>query len=264
LLLGFAVGGLLLTLLLPPIPQFLAYHDFADRRPLRGLPNFWNVVTNLPLLLVGLAGWKLLARKTLPGILPDLRPVYRLFCLGAVLTGLASGYYHLQPTNATLAWDRLAMTVIFGAFFAAILGEQVATRTGKRALWLLLPSGALAVGYWHLTELQGRGDLRFYGLFQFLPALLLPLLLVLFPARLRSRAWVWWSLALYAAAKLAEACDGHLFRLTGQISGHSLKHLLAAAAAGLFVLAWKQRSPVPASSTQADLIRHADPGQPGQ
>src|SRR5262249_49081440 len=46
----------------PPIPQSLAYHDFADRRSLLGLPNALNVLSNLPFLLVGAAGLTFILR----------------------------------------------------------------------------------------------------------------------------------------------------------------------------------------------------------
>ena len=43
-------------LLVPPITQDQNYHDFADQRTLLGIPNFWNVVSNLPFIAVGAAG----------------------------------------------------------------------------------------------------------------------------------------------------------------------------------------------------------------
>ena len=39
--------------LLQPIPQDPAYHAFADDARLLGVPNFWNVATNLPFLAAG-------------------------------------------------------------------------------------------------------------------------------------------------------------------------------------------------------------------
>src|SRR5215469_11665902 len=42
--------------LLPKIPQDQAYHQFADQRTLLGIPNFWNVVSNIPFLVVGAVG----------------------------------------------------------------------------------------------------------------------------------------------------------------------------------------------------------------
>ena len=52
-----------------------------------------------------------------------------------------------------------------------------------------------------------------------------------------------WSLALYAVAKVTETFDVRIFQMTGQlISGHTLKHLLAAASAAV-ILAAQYRGP---------------------
>ena len=52
-LMAASLGGLLL---LSPIPQDQSYHQFADQRTMFGIPNFWNVVSNIPFLAVGAAG----------------------------------------------------------------------------------------------------------------------------------------------------------------------------------------------------------------
>ena len=46
-----AVSLLALFILVPPIPQPQDYHRFADQKTLLGIPNFWNVVSNLPFIL---------------------------------------------------------------------------------------------------------------------------------------------------------------------------------------------------------------------
>ena len=56
MLLGLMVASLAILLLLPPIPQDPSYHQFADQRTLLGIPNFWNVVSNLPFVVVGAMG----------------------------------------------------------------------------------------------------------------------------------------------------------------------------------------------------------------
>ncbi|HXV20463.1 MAG TPA: hypothetical protein VD811_05665, partial [Desulfuromonadales bacterium] len=80
--LAFAVA------LLPPIPQYLSYHRFADGRPLFGIPNFLNVVSNLPLFVVGLLGllhlW--LHRRELFADRRESR-AFAVFFLGIALTG---------------------------------------------------------------------------------------------------------------------------------------------------------------------------------
>ena len=56
MLLGLMVVSLATLPLLPPIAQDPTYHQFADQRTLLGIPNFWNVVSNLPFVLVGAMG----------------------------------------------------------------------------------------------------------------------------------------------------------------------------------------------------------------
>src|SRR5882672_3327470 len=55
-LIAAAAAIALWALLSPPLTQSIAYHDFADSRRLFGVPNFWDVLTNLSFLLVGVAG----------------------------------------------------------------------------------------------------------------------------------------------------------------------------------------------------------------
>ena len=47
------VGGVAAAFWLPPLPQDPTYHAFADRRTFFGIPNFWNVCSNLAFVLVG-------------------------------------------------------------------------------------------------------------------------------------------------------------------------------------------------------------------
>ena len=56
LLIAIAVVACVATLFVPPVAQDLAYHDFADQRTLLGIPNFWNVVSNVPFFFIGLLG----------------------------------------------------------------------------------------------------------------------------------------------------------------------------------------------------------------
>ena len=142
-----------------------------------------------------------------------------------------SAWYHLAPSNATLVWDRLPMTVGFMALFSLIVRDRLSDSLGRHALAPLLLIGASSVFYWYATELQGAGDLRFYYVIQFLPMLLIPLLLLSGAGAggLRS-GWLWATLALYLLAKQAEAHDRALFEASGLLSGHSLKHLIAASA----------------------------------
>ena len=229
LLVALAAVAVAVTMWLPPIPQDQAYHVFADRRTMFGVPNFLNVASNLAFLVVGTVGLGLAARAQRAGD----RWRFGLLASGVALTGLGSAYYHLRPSDATLVWDRLPLAVVFGAFFALVVEDRL---TGRRAgLFLLLAAlGPASVLYWRLTD-----DLRVYGLVQFFPLVAIPLILALFPGGTLRGGDLGLVILWYGAAKMAEVADADVLAAGDVVSGHTLKHLLAAAAAarGLVVLA---------------------------
>ena len=213
-------------LLAAPYPQPADYFGFADSRPVAGVPNFWNVASNILFLVFGVAGMWLLGQGRLV-ILHSLSPAYRVLFAGIALTALGSGWFHLQPSNASLFWDRLPMTLAFMSLFSIVLGEHVSETLGKRLLLPLLIAGAGSVLYWDITEAAGRGDLRAYGLVQFLPILLIPAILLMYPSAFDRHRFLWGALALYALAKVFEALDAQILSIGGMVSGHSLKHMAA-------------------------------------
>lgn len=226
LLLAVAVAALVVTLLLPPVRQDLAYHAFADRRTILGLPYGINVLSNVAFVLVGLWSLVRVTRAALPGW---ERVAAVVFATGLVLTGLGSAWYHAAPDNATLVWDRLPLSALFPTVLAVVVGDRVSVALG-RALLAPLALGAVAsVVWWRLTD-----DLRAYGLAQFLPMLVIPPMLAVLPGR-RPVAPLVAGIALYAVGKVAEVGDRVVFAAGGVVSGHTLKHLLAAAAAALIV-----------------------------
>jgi hypothetical protein len=231
------LGLVMLTVvaLLPPVPQDPAYHAFADTRPVLGVPNFLNVVSNAAFLGVGALGLLFLARVEGPtgpaaSITPGERRPYRLFFAGVALTGVGSAYYHWNPSNTTLFWDRLPMTIAFMALLAAVVGEQIGARAGARGLWPLVIAGVLSVLYWRLGEQRGAGDLRPYALVQFGSMVMVPLLLLLFPARRPGTRYLWLSIGSYALGKVVESLDHALLAGVG-VSGHTWKHLASAGGA---------------------------------
>ncbi len=233
IILTVATVSVIGALFVPRIPQDPTYHQFADHRTFFGIPNFWNVVTNIPFVLVGIFGLARLSRVV------ALRSAYLIVCIGIVLVAVGSAYYHLAPSTPTLTWDRLPMTIVFMALFSAIIEDRVSSRAGKILLWPLIVVGAASVGYWHLSEVQGNGDLRPYGLVQFLPMVLIPLILVLFPWGGLRTSFLWWTLVIYALSKITEHFDLWIFEITGTISGHSAKHLFASLAILFFVLSYR-------------------------
>ncbi len=247
---GMFVLGLTAMLLLPRIPQDPLYHTFADRREIFGLPNFWNVITNLPFIAVGLSGLRLCSGGIPQGGLPLLAPVYRVFFLGVLLVGFGSSYYHLDPSTETLIWDRLPMSVAFMAFLSMVWGEHVSTYRVRVFLGTTLIVGLGSVMYWYMTETRGAGDLRPYALTQFLPMLLIPLILIYFPSRFSTTVHLWVALGFYATAKVAEHLDAALLELSGVVSGHALKHVLAALGTLSVMMALMTRRPAPSISPE--------------
>lgn len=212
-----------------PVAQHLGYHHFSDGRKWLGIDNFGDVMSNALYIPAGLYGlWVLSKREPEP-----LRIPLAVFFIGVILIAPGSAYYHLHPTNWTLFWDRLPMTVAFMGLMAAVITDRVNARFGVRvALPALIALGAASVVYWHLTEMAQAGDLRAYGLVQYLPMVMIPLMLMLFP---KSSALGWRVIgsvfAFYALAKALEHYDHQVMtQLGGVVSGHTLKHLVAALA----------------------------------
>ena len=213
-LLGITAASLVALFFLPPIPQDQAYHALADRREFFGIPNFSNLVSNLPFLLIGAAGLRL-------GGSPSVRIIF----LSIFLVAFGSAYYHWDPSDASLIWDRLPITLGFMAILANLIEERVSAKAGALLLWPLLALGIASLVVWRIT-----GDLRLYGWVVFFPLLLLPLIFWLFPAKYSGTAN--WLIAggLYLVAKVFEFLDAPVFAAGDIVSGHTLKHLFAAAA----------------------------------
>jgi len=225
-----AAGGIAATLFVPRIAQDESYHDFADGREIAGIPNFWNVVSNLPFALVGIYGLFLTSRLASRSLWPG----YIAFCLAIIGVCFGSAYYHYSPSTPALVWDRLPMSLAFMAVFALVLGERVNPALGRALLGPLLILGAASVLYWAWTESRGVGDLRPYALVQFMPFVLIALMLLIYPGSRESAAWIWWAILMYFLAKMAERFDAPIYRAVG-LSGHTIKHLLSASAV-LFAL----------------------------
>jgi hypothetical protein len=226
------------ALFLPRIPQPQSYHFFADQRGFLGIPNFANVVSNLPFALVGVWGLALLLRASFPGW---ERVPYLIVAAGLLLTAFGSAYYHLDPSNARLVWDRLPMTIVFMSLISAIIAERIDRRAGLWALPVLLLIGLGSVLEWHLSEIRGAGDLRFYAAVQAYAVLFL-LIAMFLPPRYTRGTDLAIVAGLYVLAKVLEILDKPIFELGHLVSGHTLKHL-AAAAAGYWIFRMLSRRP---------------------
>ena len=207
---------------LPPIAQDPQYHAFADARRFFGVPNFLNVASNAPFLVIGIAGIVLCLSRRLHGAALS----WLVFFAGVTLVTFGSGWYHWDPRDATLVWDRIPMTIAFMALFVALLTEHGAAAGERRLLALAIAVGVGSVAWWQIS-----GDLKLYGWVQFAPFVAIVALLFLYPRPYTGRYWLAYGFAFYVLAKVAEFTDGRIYEATTHaISGHSLKHLLAAGA----------------------------------
>ena len=220
-------------LLLPPIVQNADYHDFADQRTIIGIPHFWNVVSNFLFVAIGAAGlWQL-----------RHNPATDLLFLGVLLTGFGSAYYHLDPNDRTLFWDRLPMAVSFMAILAIAIEERVDAKAGAILLWPLTAVGVFSLLLWRWT-----GDLRLYGWVQFFPCVALPMLFLLFPPKYSGTSYWLIAAVLYALAKLLEFYDKAIYSVGSILSGHTLKHVVAAAACFAILRYFQTRRPIPTAA----------------
>lgn len=230
-----AAAGIIAAFFISPIAQSPEYFNFAAGKTLWGVPNFGDVLSSVLFSVVGVFGalalrthWRDRSRFI------DVREIisFAVAFTGLILLGPGSAYFHWTPSNETLVWDRLPMTLVFMAFFAVIIAERIHLKAGFYLLPFLLLAGVASVVYWDVAESAGRGDLRPYGLVQFLPALIIPIIFILFPPRYSGGRYLIGMIAGYAAAKVLEFYDGQVHDLTGHfISGHTLKHLAASLAA---------------------------------
>ena len=228
ILLAISLVGIIGIFFAPRIGQDPAYHMFADMRTLLGIPNALDVLSNFLFAWVGIEGlYRILRQKSLR-IIDEIRMMYLVFFIGLTLVAFGSSYYHWEPNNATLVWDRLPMTIAFMSFFSLFCGERISIGLAKKLFPVLLVAGVISIVYWHYSEQAGQGDLRPYALVQFLPIVLVPLILLMIPSRYDRTRDLWWFLLWYLIAKLLEWLDAEIYDLLVVVSGHSLKHIAAA------------------------------------
>jgi hypothetical protein len=229
-LFGLAAISLAALAFVPPIPQSHAYHQFADQRTLFGIPNFWDVMSNLPFVLVGAAGMRIVRGD---------RAAF-VFFFGVFLTGFGSAWYHWRPDDIGLFWDRLPMTIAFMAILSHAIGERIDARIGALMLWPLVVLGMASLLVWLRYD-----DLRLYGWVQFFPLVALPILFLMFPPKFTGTGYWFAAAGLYGLAKVLEYADRAIYSAGHLLSGHTLKHLAAAGACYVLLRAFQTRRPLP-------------------
>lgn len=248
--------AILLMLLHGPIRQPADYHHFAAQSAWLGIPHVADVLSNIGFALVGICGWVVLARRRAHPALAAGWAGYRLFLVGLALTAAGSAYYHWLPDNGPLVWDRLPIALACAGLLAAVRAE---TRghgaSDPRDTAAVLALGAVvSVAWWVFTERAGAGDLRPYLLLQGLPLVLIPLWQAIHGAPRADRIYFGAALLLYVAAKFAELNDHQILAAWSWISGHTLKHVLATAAAALLVHRLAERTAVSVSDARSRVL----------
>ena len=217
------LATLIVWMLLPAIPQDQAYHAFADQRAWLDIPHAADVLSNLAFVAVGLLGVVRLASPDRAKYSSATEAGLWCFALGSLCTGVGSAWYHLNPIDATLVWDRLPMTLAFTGVLGAAIAQRVGNHIASVGFAVLLVVGISSIAYWQMT-----GDLSPYLVFQYGGIAALLTLLILTRKGNDPFPW-WWLIAWYILAKVFEAGDQAVWEATKQIlAGHTLKHLAAA------------------------------------
>jgi hypothetical protein len=211
-------------LLLGPLPQDPAYHLFADVRTCFGfIPRAGDVLTNLVILAAAFYGLLLRPRMN---IAPDERPATDLLIVGAFLTAAGSAYYHWDPRNSTLVWDRLPMMLMIPPILVLVLADRVNPAFARRALVPLTVFSLASVLWWAFSEAIGEEDVQLYFMVRVLPAVAILLAVVLRPSRYTGTGWLVGAIVGEGVIVTFERLDHQIFALTGGLaSGHNLKHV---------------------------------------
>lgn len=221
---------LLLAIFLPSIAQDQNYHNFADQRTLFGVKNALDTLSNLAFIIVGLFGLVNFYNNQYIKISNSFSVLLTLFFISIILTGVASFYYHLNPNDFTLVFDRLALTLVFTFILAMLASIRISTRSGFHTLAELIILAPLSVLLWNYN-----GNLTPYAVLQFGGIEIIVLTLLLTKAQKQSPCFTS-LIILYALAKVAEFYDIEIFNLSQNlISGHTLKHLIGALAVLIFI-----------------------------
>jgi hypothetical protein len=221
-----AVKNIVASLGLSP---HLGGHHFVDTRAWLGIPNAADVLSNLLFTLFGVIGLLRMRRVHAPSqrFLNREHFVLTLFFVGLIATTFGSGLYHLAPSDGALLWDRAGMAFAFAGMLGIAASERISTRGG---IWLglaTLLAGGLSLATWSQTT-----DVLPWSVLQFGGMALILVLTLTKPIPKSLGVSLVWVVVFYALAKVCESADHAIFEATGQwVSGHTLKHLVAALAA---------------------------------
>ncbi len=101
IVLAIVIVVAIVAVFVPPIPQDPSYHNFADSRALLGVPNFGDVMSNVPFFLVGALGIAFVFQRQndSTGEINLQRWPFFIYFVGVALVAFGSAFYHYAPAN---------------------------------------------------------------------------------------------------------------------------------------------------------------------
>ena len=224
-----------LMLLHGPIHQPEDYHAFADQSLWASIPHAADVLSNLGFAVVALWGaLRLWPQRNHPAVRAAWVG-YSVFLIALLFTSIGSAYYHLAPDDWRLVWDRLPIALACAGLLAGVRAQWVPNANVKLEIAALAAFAVASVAWWYGGQRSGGGDLRAYLMLQAAPLVLIPLWQAIYGASRADRLWFGVALVLYVLAKIAEMHDHEMHATLGWITGHTIKHILASAAAWVLV-----------------------------
>jgi len=186
-----------------PLPK--EYHNFADQRKFIGISNFFDVISNVAILIPAIY---LITKQK------KSSPLSNLLIIHIILLAIASSYYHLNPSDDTIIWDFMMI-----ATTSMIVLIMFTNYTDIRGL-LLYIVGILSVIYWKYNN-----DLRPYILI----LIGVPLyIIVKHYKNIDLRNYIYIIIIANIILRLSEHNDHAIYKMTNnQISGHTLKHIFS-------------------------------------
>jgi hypothetical protein len=216
--------------LAPPVHRDPRFHDYADRRGWLGIANAADVLSNLPFVIAGLAGFLLWRRGR------DAPWMAAPSFAGLVAIGLGSGGYHLRPGDASISFDFLPIVLTLSWIAGMVIADRHDRRLGLAVAVAGTLASAASVAVWYYGGGTAGGDLRFYVALQ-ATLVVLVALAALCPAAAApalDRTWILAGVGGFLLARALSSSDQCLYDAIG-VSGHTLKHLALGAASACVV-----------------------------
>ena len=141
-----------------PIPQPQDYHDFADDREFMSIPNAFDVMSNLVIIFPGIIGLAFVhERRGNTDVTADEESIHITLFSGMILTFAGSVWFHLEPNDSTMFWDRLGMSIVIGSCIALIINDLMDRNLAAKIHVPILIASMISVIWWPVFD-----DLRVY------------------------------------------------------------------------------------------------------